>query len=139
MPQTLADFRLVRKRRAANVGRWQAMLMPKASKLRRRKPPKSGLQTLLIARVTEEMEARGLNPNALSRRPGAPKQRTLDDVIYGGADPRLSTVQQIADGLGVHPLELLSQASGAKRDKVFHFPQYPQIKTGKKDKKASQK
>lgn len=106
--------------------------------MRKKKAPKSGLQSVFVARVLEEMESRGLNPNSLSKRPGAPKQRTLDDVVYGGADPRLSTVQQVADGLGMHPLELLSQ-SVRGRDKTLQFPRYPDVNQGHADKKKPRK
>lgn len=71
------------------------------------------LRELFVRRVREEMYAQELSVNALSKRVGAPRQTTLNDVLAKGADPRLETVYQTAFALGVQPWELLVEVNRA--------------------------
>lgn len=79
-----------------------------------KRQPSSRLQETFLKRVKEEMAKQGLvtkdgpNTNALSKRLGAPKQRTAYGVLYENADPSLKTVEEFANGLGLlHPWRLL--------------------------------
>ena len=127
MLDTLADYRYLRKRRAANYENGHLIEMA-LDKKRLRKQPKSVLQALFIKRVWEELGERGLSPNALSQRPGGPAQKTLDDAL-AGSDPRLKTVSEIAVALGIQPWELLMERSdvGRRHGTVTPFPQPPVI------------
>lgn len=83
-----------------------------------------------MQRVQEEMDRQGLSRNGLSKRPGAPSQMTINDVM-NGADPKLLTVHKMATALGVQAWQLLTprvvdtpQSAG----KVHKFPDlYPPI------------
>lgn len=80
-----------------------------------------------MARLKEEMERQQVSGNALSKRVGAPHQRTISDVL-NGADPTLTTVHRLAFALGVPVVSLLTQTSG----NVYQLPGYPKI--GDRDK-----
>lgn len=103
--------------------------MAATKKPRVARPHESPLQTLFVKRVLEEMEARGLNPYAMSRRIGGPKQKTLDDVLYGGAVPRITLIYQAAVALEVQPWELLRESDqvGRKHSKVVHLRTPPSV------------
>lgn len=80
------------------------------------KPHETTLQTIFVRRVREEMESRGIaNPTALSRRAGAPPQRTIAAVLEDGVVPGLTVVAGISAALGVHPWQLLVEKIGASQ------------------------
>jgi transcriptional regulator with XRE-family HTH domain len=80
---------------------------------------------VFVKRLKEELQRQGISINALSRREGAPKQRTLNDVV-NGADPRLETVDQIATALGVPAWTLFVEQDQYTR-RVVEFPTYPKV------------
>lgn len=128
---SLAVYRYQVKRSAANYPFVHFPVVPKnARKLR--KEAKSPLQEIFIRRVWAELDARGLTPNALAQRVGGPAQKTLDDALKG-SDPRLLTVFQTAQALGVQPCDLLQEQNHAasvptSNGKVHQLPsRYPPI------------
>lgn len=51
------------------------------------------------------VDASGLSVNAWAKRYGL-VQSSVDRMVKGGLDPRTSTVEQIAERIGVHPWQL---------------------------------
>ncbi len=115
MSETLAQNRYFCKRYAANFIFGHVLDMAK-----RRKAPKTTLQTVFLKRVQEEMVRQKISRNALAKRVGAPRQRTLNDVM-NGADPRLETVFQIATALGIPAWQLMTE-SASQTSNVTNFP-----------------
>ena len=76
--------------------------------------PKTTLNALFMKRVEEEIEAQRATQNQVANRVGAVRQRTLNDIL-NGADPRLSTVFQVATAIGCQPWELLVE-KGVRRE-----------------------
>jgi hypothetical protein len=66
----------------------------------------SELHALFVRRVKEELKFRKLNPHSLEEY--GIKQRTLADVLCG-ADPRLSTIRNVATALGMKAADLLRE------------------------------
>jgi hypothetical protein len=122
----LAVSRLNVKRHAANVFSHHLAGMTTT----RHKRPQSVLQELFMKRVREEMA--GLSENELSKRPGGPRQKTLNDVL-NGADPRLKTVHEIATALNRPAWTLFVESSDLRRAKpeapvnVSQMPELPRM------------
>lgn len=118
--QTLAENRYNVKRSAATrlLGHFRGMATSKKNRVS--KPHKTTTQTLFVKRVLWELEQRELSVDALSKRVGGPRQKTLDDVIYGGAVPRLTLIHQTAVALDMSAWELLQEppAEAKKQPKV---------------------
>lgn len=99
---------------------------------REKKPqaPKSKAQAMFIRRVREELGETSVT--ALSKRDGAPAQRTINDVL-NGADPKLATVQQIADALNIPVWQLFLEKADVVRlltprdDNVRKLPEPPRM------------
>jgi hypothetical protein len=119
MGKTLPENRYERKRYAVNQDFRQIAVVRKPGKKREIRSP---LQAVFLKRVQEEMANQRINPNQLSKRVGAPRQTTINDVMLG-ADPRLETVHGIAIALGVPAVSLLTES----RTAVHQLPGYPQI------------
>lgn len=81
------------------------------------------------------MGHQGVNPTQLSKRPGAPAQVTINDVLRG-ADPRLGTVQAFATALEVPPVSLLTEQK--LFGNIHTLPSVPTI-SGLVDKAAANK
>jgi hypothetical protein len=132
--QSLAHLRLTCKRCVANGDLRHFSEVSKS-----KKAPKSVLQEVFLRRVREELERQQLSENALSKRLGAPPQRTINSTM-NGRDPTLATVNAFATGLGVHPWQLLVDKSLADGAKTHTFPQYPSMmKVGSADKSRDRK
>jgi len=119
--ETLAVSRLKVKHPAASKGLGHRFHMRRAKK----REPKSHLQAIFMKRVAEEMEKQQVSGLGLSKREGAPPQRTLADVL-NGADPRLETVEAFAKALGVMAVDLLTEVKKLP-DNVRKLPGYPPI------------
>lgn len=61
----------------------------------------------------------------LTMREGAPKRRTLTDVLNGGAVPSLTLVHQVATALGVHAWELMKERSRAEESPATNIKHLP--------------
>jgi transcriptional regulator with XRE-family HTH domain len=72
---------------------------------------KGQTQVMTRNRVAEVAQARGLNASKLSRRSDL-SLRTVLDVWHNTRDPRLSTLDRIAQTLGVKTIELLVEDDG---------------------------
>ena len=91
----------------------------------RRKDSPTTLHELFVKRVKEELDRLELSRSALSKRVGGPPQSTFNEVM-NGADPRLTTIGQIATALGIQPCELLQEIPVRKsRQKVEKINPYP--------------
>lgn len=98
--------------------------MGKGSGTKRVREIRSDLQGVFLRRVKEELARQQLSQNQLSRRDGAPAQKTINDVL-NGADPRLETVQAFANALGVPVVALLLDVRSSGN--VHKLPGYPKI------------
>lgn len=65
------------------------------------------LQTIFVKRVKEELEDRQLTPRQFAQLTGAPKERTIYDVLNRGAVPGLTVVHQCAVALNMPATALL--------------------------------
>lgn len=86
------------------------------------------------------MERRNLNGTSLAKLPGAPKQRTIADVLIG-ANPGLDTIEKLAFALGIQPVDLLSQSKEqrqGRQDRVVSLSK-PYPPTFGKSEQAGQK
>jgi len=116
---TLAENGYVRKPAAAKVVFGHISRMGA-----RTKAPRTNLQRIFLKRVREELDARGLSENALSKRVGGPAQKTLNGVM-NGTDPRLATVSQIAEALGIQPWKLLTE--GAEKGATLNIAEIDKL------------
>lgn len=86
----------------------------------------TSLQTLFVKRVKQEMADQGVvSITELSRRTGAPPQRTLQAVLNEGVVPGLTVVHGIAEALNIRPWELMlekKREAEVVQDKVRPFP-----------------
>lgn len=87
------------------------------------KPPETVLQAIFIKRVKEELG--NISVTELSTRPGAPPQRTLNDVINGGVVPGLTVVAGIAAALGVHPWQLMQDKASKSQENLTNVRRLP--------------
>jgi ribosome-binding protein aMBF1 (putative translation factor) len=132
--QSLAHLRLTCKRLVA-----KGDLRHFSGVSKSKKEPKSVLQEVFLRRVREELDRQGLSENALSKRVGAPPQRTINSTM-NGRDPTLATVNAFAIGLGVHPWQLLVDKSAGSGAKTHTLPTYPpMMKMGSADKSRDRK
>lgn len=74
---------------------------------RKVKEPETVLQAIFIKRVKQELEDRQLTPRQFAMLVGAPKERTIYDVLNRGAVPGLTVVHQCAVALNLKATDLL--------------------------------
>lgn len=74
---------------------------------RKPKEPETALQAIFVKRVRAELEERQLSPRQFAQMVGAPKERTIYDVLNRGAVPGLTVVAQVAAALQMPAYELL--------------------------------
>ena len=120
--ETLAENRYARKRRAGTPSVGHAKPM--------RRKPKSHLQALFLKRLDEELSARELTVNAFTKRAGAPGQSTMNPIFNATTDPRLGTVDKIANALGIPAWHLFIERSDIpshRRGTISKFPEAPGI------------
>lgn len=134
--EILTENRLLGKRNAVTVNFGHLLGVPRTSKPTEKKAPRSKLQKVFLKRVQEVMELRSIkNPTQLSKLMGAPSQTTLSDILVKGADPRLETVNAIADALDVPAISLLTEQNLGN---IHAFPSVPTI-SGRIDKAVAHK
>lgn len=133
--QTLAENRYERKRYAVSGKKGQFCGMATKPK-----EPLSDLHKLFLKRVQEELDHRGLSRKGLSERTGGPSQTTFNDTMRG-ADPRLSTINEIATALGIQAWQLFIESADASRKNVTNVKNFPQPEKmiGKSHKSARKK
>lgn len=83
------------------------------------------LQTVFVKRMKEELEARQLSVLAFSRLTGAPRERTLADVLYAGAVPRLTVVHQCAVALNLPVMDLLVDKPTKSQENLTNVRKLP--------------
>jgi transcriptional regulator with XRE-family HTH domain len=98
--------------------------MGRQTKTKRTWEIRSDLQAIFLRRVKEELARQEISQNQLSKREGAPAQKTINDMLKG-ADPRLETVQSVADALGVPVVSLLLDTRLTSN--IQKLPSYPTI------------
>jgi hypothetical protein len=95
------------------------------------KPHETILQTIFVKRVKEELAARELSVLQFSKLIGAPKERTLADVLNAGSVPGLTVVHQCATALGVPVASLLTDMPIRNQEiltnNVRHLPRLPSV------------
>jgi transcriptional regulator with XRE-family HTH domain len=74
---------------------------------RKAKGPETALQAIFIKRVREELDERQLTPRQFAQMVGAPKERTIYDVLNRGAVPGLTVVAQVAAALQIPAYQLM--------------------------------
>lgn len=132
--QTVTENRVSGKRNAVREYFGHVVTMRDPNKPTKKRQPKSPLQEVFLKRVLEEMGRQGVNPTQLSKRVGAPKQTTLNDIL-NGADPRLEQVYKTAVALDVPAISLLSEQ---RTGNIHTLPNVPTI-SGRMDKAAENK
>lgn len=80
------------------------------------KRPETHLQAVFIKRMKEELEKRQLSVLGFSKLEGAPRERTLADVLHAGAVPRLTLVHQCAVALNIPVISLLVDGPAASQE-----------------------
>ena len=80
-----------------------------------------GLTKTLSKNIEREIRKSGLSQSELARRCGWPPAR-INEILRGKFDPRLATVEKIADALEVTPSSLLTPFEAHSGKKILHAP-----------------
>lgn len=92
------------------------------------------IHQILAKNLTTAMERQGLSGNALAKRSGV-AQTHLAKVLRGEADLSTTKLGLVAEGLGVHPWELLVD-SDAVRERVIRRALQPEASPAPAPRKA---